>query len=71
MTEEEALAVLRGDDPMCAARAAAALWQHWHQSGDPRLDALLLEGVEAPPPEAEAPPDARLFRGSAEFGGEG
>ncbi len=47
MTEEEALAVLRGDDPMCAARAAAALWQHWHQSGDPRLDALLLEGVEA------------------------
>ncbi len=32
---------------MCAARAAAALWQHWHQSGDPRLDALLLEGVEA------------------------
>jgi len=24
-----------------------ALWQMWHQSGQPRLDALLLQGVEA------------------------
>src|ERR1700716_1444827 len=47
MTEHEALAVLRGDDPGRAVRAAAALWQLWHQSGDAQLDALLLEGIEA------------------------
>jgi len=47
MTEREALAVLRGDDPVGAARAATALWQMWHQSGQPRLDALLLQRVEA------------------------
>jgi len=47
MTEREALAVLRGDDPVGAARAATALWQMWHQSGQPRLDALLLQGIEA------------------------
>jgi len=42
MTEREALAVLQGDDPVRAARAAAALWQMWHQSGRPELDAALL-----------------------------
>ncbi len=47
MTEREALAVLQGDDPVRAARAAAALWQMWHQSGRPELDAALLEGIEA------------------------
>src|SRR5512132_2128399 len=39
--------ILRGNDPEQAARAATALWQMWHQSGDPKLDALLLEGIEA------------------------
>lgn len=47
MTEAEALAVLQGDDPAQAARAAAALWQMWQQSGDPALDALLRQGIEA------------------------
>jgi tetratricopeptide (TPR) repeat protein len=47
MTEREALAVLRGDDPVSAARAAATLWQMWHRSGRPQLDALLMEGIEA------------------------
>jgi tetratricopeptide (TPR) repeat protein len=47
MTEGEALEILRGDDPARAARAAALLWQRWHQSGQPRLDALLTEGIEA------------------------
>ena len=47
MTEAEALAVLRGDDPAEAGRAAAALWQMWHRSGDPELDALLRQGIEA------------------------
>jgi tetratricopeptide (TPR) repeat protein len=47
MTEREALAVLRADDPVRAANAAAALWQMWHQSGRPHLDALLREGIEA------------------------
>jgi tetratricopeptide (TPR) repeat protein len=47
MTEQEALRVLRGADPVRAASAAAALWQMWHQSGRPELDALLRQGIEA------------------------
>jgi tetratricopeptide (TPR) repeat protein len=47
MTEREALTALRGDDVTQAARAADALWQMWHRSGDPRLDGLLQEGIEA------------------------
>jgi tetratricopeptide (TPR) repeat protein len=47
VTEREALAALRGDDPVRAARAAAALWEMWHRSGDPQLDALLRQGLEA------------------------
>jgi tetratricopeptide (TPR) repeat protein len=47
MTEREALTALRGDDVARAARAAEALWQMWHRSGDPRLDGLLEEGIEA------------------------
>jgi len=47
MTEQEALDVLRGDDVAAAARAAALLWQMWHESGDARLDGLLLEGIAA------------------------
>jgi len=47
MTEQEALTILRGDDAAGAARAANVLWQMWHQSGRPQLDALLLQGIEA------------------------
>jgi len=47
MTEREALTALRGDDAARAARAADALWQMWHRSGEPRLDGLLAEGIEA------------------------
>jgi tetratricopeptide (TPR) repeat protein len=47
MTEDEALALLRGDDPEAAARGEAALWAMWAQVGDPGLDALLREGVGA------------------------
>jgi tetratricopeptide (TPR) repeat protein len=47
MTEREALSVLRGEDPVRAAQAAGALWQMWHQSGKPQLDALLRQGIEA------------------------
>jgi tetratricopeptide (TPR) repeat protein len=47
MTEREALTALRGDDVAQAARAAGILWQMWHRSGDPRLDGLLREGLEA------------------------
>src|SRR5688572_5856838 len=47
MTEAEALAVLKGDDAVQAARAAALLWQTWHASGDAALDALLRQGIEA------------------------
>jgi tetratricopeptide (TPR) repeat protein len=58
MTEREALSALRGDDPVRATRAAATLWHMWHQSGDPQLDSLLRQGIEAIErtelPEAEA-----------------
>jgi tetratricopeptide (TPR) repeat protein len=47
MTEPEALAALRSDDPVEAGRAAAILWQLWHQSGDAKLDALLRDGIAA------------------------
>jgi tetratricopeptide (TPR) repeat protein len=47
MTEAEALAALRGDDPALAARAEAALWEIWCRSGIPEVDRLLREGVEA------------------------
>src|SRR5262245_10734748 len=47
MTEDEALVVLRGDDPRRAARAAEMLWALWHRSGDPQLDSLLRQGMEA------------------------
>ena len=62
MTEGEALAALQGDDPVRAARAAAALWQMWHQSGDPKLDALLLEGIEAMQRQQLAEADAVFTR---------
>src|SRR5437773_12386750 len=47
MTELEALSALRGDDLVQAVRAEAALWAMWHRSGDPRLDSLLREGIDA------------------------
>ena len=47
MTEREALAKLREDDPAEVARAEEALWRMWCQSGDADVDALLVEGVEA------------------------
>jgi tetratricopeptide (TPR) repeat protein len=47
MTEQEALAALRGDDPASATRAEAALWAMWCQSGIPDVDGLLLDGVQA------------------------
>ena len=47
MTEGEALALLRGDDPVDVARAEQALWQMWTRSGIAEVDELLLEGVQA------------------------
>jgi tetratricopeptide (TPR) repeat protein len=47
VTEDEALAVLRGDDPARAAQAAATLWELWHRSGDSKLDSVLRQGIEA------------------------
>jgi tetratricopeptide (TPR) repeat protein len=47
MTEEEALAALRGEDPASAARAEAALWAMWCRSGIPEVDGLLYDGVQA------------------------
>jgi len=47
MTETEALAALRGPDPVLAARAEAALWEIWCRSGIPEIDRLLRQGIEA------------------------
>jgi len=46
VTEDEALAALRGDDASRAARAASAPREMWHRSGDPQLDAILRQGIE-------------------------
>jgi len=47
LTESEALAALRGDDPTLVARAVATLWRIWRESGVPEVDRLLGRGVEA------------------------
>ena len=47
MTEAEALAALRGDDPALASRAETTLWEIWCRSGLPEVDRLLREGIEA------------------------
>lgn len=47
MTEAEALAALRGDDPALAARAEVTLWEIWCRSGIPEVDRLLRQGIEA------------------------
>jgi tetratricopeptide (TPR) repeat protein len=47
VTEREALAALRGDDPMLAARAEAALWAMWTRSTDDEVNALMRDGIAA------------------------
>ena len=47
MSEAEDLAALRGADAAKASRAAAALWQRWHQAPDAAMATLLREGIEA------------------------
>ncbi len=47
MTEREALAALRGDDPALAARAETALWAMWTRSADAEVNALMRDGVAA------------------------
>ena len=45
MTEAEAVAALRGPDPVRAAQAEAALWALWCRSGRVDLDARLAQAV--------------------------
>jgi tetratricopeptide (TPR) repeat protein len=47
VTEPEALAALRGDDPARAAQAEATLWAMWCRSGRADLDTRLAEAVAA------------------------
>ncbi len=47
MTEREALAALRGADPVLAARAEAALWAMWTRSTDNEVNVLMRDGVAA------------------------
>ena len=70
MTEREALEALRGDDPAEAVRAAETLWLMWHRSGDPRLDRLLRDGIDAMEREDMAAAEAtftRLIEDAPEF----
>ena len=46
-SEKEALEVLRGANPELAATAEALLWRTWCRSGNPDVDRLMLEGIEA------------------------
>ena len=46
MTEDEAVRVLRGDDPAAVAQAEAALWELWAASGVPEIDRLYRRGLE-------------------------
>jgi tetratricopeptide (TPR) repeat protein len=45
--EKEALEALRGADPELAATAEALLWRTWCRSGNPDVDRLMLQGIEA------------------------
>jgi tetratricopeptide (TPR) repeat protein len=45
VTEAEAVAALRGPDPVRAAQAEAALWALWCRSGRVDLDARLAQAV--------------------------
>ena len=47
MTEDEALAAIRGSDAALAARAEARLWEIWCTSGIPEMNALLRQGIGA------------------------
>jgi tetratricopeptide (TPR) repeat protein len=47
VTEAEALAALRGPDPVRAAQAESALWAMWCRSDSPDLDARLAEAIAA------------------------
>jgi tetratricopeptide (TPR) repeat protein len=47
VTEAEALAALRGPDPVRAAQAESALWAMWCRSDSPGLDARLAEALAA------------------------
>lgn len=70
MTESEALAALRGDDPVLAARAEATLWRLWCDSGNPEIDRLLLHGIEAmarPDPEQAIALFTRIIERAPEF----
>lgn len=60
MTEAEALAALRGDDPDAAGKAEVALWEMWCRSGIGPVDALLRQGVEATEHQ-ELPQAEKLF----------
>jgi tetratricopeptide (TPR) repeat protein len=47
VTEREALAALRGNDPALAARAETALWVMWMRSTDPEVNGLMRDGIAA------------------------
>jgi tetratricopeptide (TPR) repeat protein len=47
VTEAEALAALRGPDPVRAAQAESALWAMWCRSDSPDLETRLAEAIAA------------------------
>jgi tetratricopeptide (TPR) repeat protein len=47
VNEERLLETLREADAVRAAQAAATLWELWHRSGDPQVDSVLRQGMDA------------------------
>jgi tetratricopeptide (TPR) repeat protein len=46
-TEKQALAALKGEDPLLAATAEAARWRLWCRAADPETAQMFRAGVEA------------------------
>jgi tetratricopeptide (TPR) repeat protein len=62
VTEAEALAALRGEDPGRVAQAEAALWTLWCRSGRPELDTELKAAIAAMERRDFAGAEGRLTR---------
>jgi tetratricopeptide (TPR) repeat protein len=60
--EQEALAVLKGEDPALAATAEAILWRSWCRAGDAEIDRIMRTGVEAMQQEKLAEAEALFSR---------
>jgi tetratricopeptide (TPR) repeat protein len=47
VSEQEALIALKGDDAELAATAEALLWSIWCRAGEPEIERIFRDGIEA------------------------